>query len=57
MELAWDSGVLVCNPGSISLPRGGPESYARLTIEDGYPCGLALLDEDGGLLRMEKIKG
>lgn len=57
MELAWDSGVLVCNPGSISLPRGGPESYARLTIEDGCPCGLALLDEDGGLLRMEKMKG
>ncbi len=28
-----EQGVFVCNPGSISLPRGGPASYARLDIE------------------------
>ncbi len=27
-------GVLVFNPGSISLPRGGKRSYGRLFIED-----------------------
>ncbi len=27
--------IMVFNPGSISLPRGGKKSYGRLTIEDG----------------------
>ena len=30
-------GIMVFNPGSISLPRGGKKSYGRLTIEpDGF---------------------
>lgn len=48
------AGVLVCNPGSISLPRGGPASYARLTVGDGQIRQLEILDEDGNLLRREK---
>lgn len=55
MMLERVNGVLVCNPGSISLPRGGPASYARLTIEDGAPRLLELVEEDGALLRREKI--
>lgn len=57
MTVAWEHGVLACNPGSISLPRGGPASYARLTVGDGSQDVLELLDEDGGLLRREKIRG
>lgn len=57
MSLAWQHGVLVCNPGSISLPRGGAPGYARLTIEEGRARLLELLDEDGELLRHEKITG
>ena len=45
----------VCNPGSISLPRGGPASYARLTIENGRATLLELVDEDGSLLRKESL--
>ncbi len=48
-------GVLVCNPGSISMPRGGAPSYARLTIENGRAQQLELLDEDGSLLWVEKM--
>lgn len=48
-------GVWVCNPGSISLPRGGPASYARLTIEDGRARHLELLDEDGALLCTQRL--
>lgn len=55
MYLEREHGVLVCNPGSISLPRGGPPSYGRLTVENGQARQLELLDEDGGLLRQEKI--
>ena len=36
-----EQGVFVCNPGSISLPRGGPASYARLDIEGGMVRTLA----------------
>ena len=45
-----EQGVFVCNPGSISLPRGGPASYARLDIEGGMVRTLELVDEDGALL-------
>lgn len=41
--------------GSISLPRGGPASYARLTIENGRATLLELVDEDGSLLRKESL--
>ena len=50
-----EQGVFVCNPGSISLPRGGPASYARLDIEGGMVRTLELLDEDGALLRKESF--
>lgn len=43
-------GVLLLNPGSISLPRGGPPSYARLTVAAGELCGLEFLREDGQVL-------
>ncbi|WNX86647.1 metallophosphoesterase [Agathobaculum sp. NTUH-O15-33] len=55
MLLEKYGGVWVCNPGSISLPRGGPASYARLTIENGMPISLTLLEEDGGLIREERF--
>ena len=55
MQVERDAGVLVCNPGSISLPRGGPASYARLTVENGAAQLLEILDEDGNLLLREKI--
>ena len=55
MYLERINGVLVCNPGSISLPRGGPASYGRLTVENGQPKLLELVNEDGELLRREKI--
>ena len=55
MYLERENGVLVCNPGSISLPRGGPASYGRLMVENKQPRLLELLEEDGGLLRCEKI--
>ncbi len=55
MYLERVHGVLVCNPGSISLPRGGPASYGRLTLENGQAHLIELLNEDGGLLRHEKI--
>lgn len=55
MLLERIGGVLVCNPGSISLPRGGPASYARLTLENRTLCSLELVEEDGGLLKFEKI--
>ena len=50
-------GVFVCNPGSISLPRGGPASYARLTIENHAVRALELVDTDGGLLSVERFGG
>ncbi len=55
MLLERVDGVTVCNPGSISLPRGGPAGYARLTIENSRPVRLELLDEDGALLRAQKF--
>lgn len=39
--------VLVINPGSISLPRSGPASYCRLTLEDGCILGAEILDTEG----------
>lgn len=56
MMLERENGVWVCNPGSISLPRGGPASYARLTIENGRATLLELVDEDGSLLRKESLQ-
>lgn len=47
-------GVLVLNPGSISLPRGGPASYLRLVVEDGAIRELAKLDESGAPYRPRK---
>ncbi len=35
MRLEMQEGILVLNPGSISLPRGGKASYAVLQIQDG----------------------
>ena len=55
MMLERENGVWVCNPGSISLPRGGPASYARLTIENGRAALIELVDEDGSLLRKESL--
>ena len=57
MMLERENGLWVCNPGSISLPRGRPASYARLTIENGQAELLELVDEDGSLLRKEKLLG
>lgn len=50
-----EGGVWVCNPGSISLPRGGPASYARLIIEDHKARLLELLDEDGERIGAERL--
>ena len=37
-------GIMVFNPGSISLPRGGRKSYGRLYIEpDGFTIELVIL--------------
>ena len=55
MYLKRVNGVLVCNPGSISLPRGGPASYGRLTVDNGQPRLLELVNEDGKLLGLEKF--
>lgn len=54
-QVEWNGGVLVCNPGSISLPRGDAASYGRLTIEHRSAQWLDILDEDGGLLAREEI--
>ena len=48
-------GVWVMNPGSISLPRGGPASYGRLTLEGGRIDRLEILDEDGHLLHEQRF--
>lgn len=56
MTLELENGVLICNPGSISLPRGGAASYARLTIENARLCAITLLDEDGEMLRRDKFR-
>lgn len=56
MMLDRVNGVTICNPGSISLPRGGPASYARLTIENSRLRAITLLEEDGGLIRRDKYR-
>ena len=56
MTLEREDGVLLCNPGSISFPRGGPASYARLTIENGKLRAVTLLEEDGELIRRDKFR-
>lgn len=54
MMLETQQGVVVCNPGSISLPRGGVPSYARLTIENHQMRQIALCSEKGKLLRLKR---
>lgn len=49
-------GVLVLNPGSISLPRGGPASYCRLSVADGALARVEMLDESGAPYRPRKNK-
>ncbi|MBQ8144618.1 MAG: metallophosphoesterase family protein [Butyricicoccus sp.] len=39
--------VLVINPGSISLPRSGPATYCRLTLEDGGILDAEIVDTEG----------
>lgn len=39
--------VLVINPGSVSLPRSGPATYCRLTLEDGAVLDAEILDTEG----------
>ena len=39
--------ILVINPGSISLPRSGPATYCRLTLEDGAVLDAEILDTEG----------
>ncbi len=55
MMLKNVKGVLICNPGSISMPRGGEASYARLTITDSKATKLEILNEEGVLLLEENI--
>lgn len=40
-------GIHILNPGSISLPRGGPASYLRLIADKGRLLETAALDETG----------
>lgn len=47
-------GLLILNPGSISLPRGGPASYLRMIVENGAIRELAKLNEDGAPYRGKK---
>lgn len=44
---AEENGVLLLNPGSISLPRGGPASYLRLAADDGRLLEVTMLEENG----------
>lgn len=49
MLLEKHGGVWVMNPGSISLPRGGPASFGRLTVDNGQLRRIEIFDEDGVL--------
>lgn len=55
MMMEDQNGVWVCNPGSISLPRGGPASYARLTLSGGAAQMLELVDDDGALQKVKRF--
>lgn len=48
-------GVIVCNPGSISLPRDGSPSYARLLLENGRVQRLSVCKKNGSV--KQEIKG
>lgn len=48
-------GVTVCNPGSISLPRDGSPSYARLLLENGNVQRLSICKSDGSVKK--EIRG
>lgn len=43
-------GIIICNPGSISLPRGGPPSYGKLITENGEIKSIQVIAEDGTML-------
>lgn len=47
--LADVRGVIVCNPGSISLPRDGMPSYARLLLKDGRIQRLSICEKNGSV--------
>lgn len=49
--LAQYGPVLVINPGSISLPRSGPASYCRLTLDNGCIVRAEHVDTDGAVFR------
>ncbi len=46
-------GVLVINPGSISLPRGGSATYCRLELEDGAIVSAEIVDTEGDPVQTE----
>lgn len=46
--------VRIINPGSISLPRGGPAGYARLSVDDGALLSAEVLDEEGALYALRQ---
>ena len=54
MMLERENGVGM-QSGQHQSARGGPASYARLTIENGRATQLELVDEDGSLLRKESL--
>jgi len=47
--------IIVCNPGSISLPRDGSPSYARLFLKDGRIQRLSICKSDGSVKK--EIRG
>ncbi len=47
MRLEMQEGILVLNPGSISLPRGGKASYAVLHIQDHAIQQVQIMDTQG----------
>lgn len=54
--LEFVDGILLCNPGSIRLPRGGSAAgYARLSIQKKQLCTVELLTEDGAVWRSLRL--
>lgn len=48
------AGVMLLNPGSISLPRQGVASYAMLSLKTGQIAAAELRDTEGNLWDSEK---
>lgn len=46
-------GMIICNPGSISLPRGGPASYGIIITENGTIKSVSVIAEDGTMLEKQ----